>query len=92
MEGRNQPERSPNERDEVRTQSRDALLPHLARVNAAARKAAHTQFTALLHHVDMEALERAFRRNPPVRAALRGGVQVESSAYGQSYAQCLRAA
>jgi group II intron reverse transcriptase/maturase len=31
-------------------------------VNAAACKAAQTRFTALLHHVDVEALERSFRR------------------------------
>jgi RNA-directed DNA polymerase len=38
------------------------MPPNLARVNAAARKAAKTQFTALLHHVDEAALLRAFRR------------------------------
>jgi group II intron reverse transcriptase/maturase len=32
------------------------------RVNAAARRADQTRFTALLHHVDSAALERAFRR------------------------------
>jgi retron-type reverse transcriptase len=31
-------------------------------VNAAARSAVHTRFTALLHHIDAEALKRAFRR------------------------------
>jgi RNA-directed DNA polymerase len=38
------------------------MPPNLARVNAAARKAAKTRFTALLHHVDEAALLRAFRR------------------------------
>ena len=34
-----------------------------------------------------------FLREHPVRAALRGGVlRAENSGYGQSYAQCLRAA
>ncbi len=61
-EGRGQPGRIPGEGSKVRTQSRVALLPNLARVNAAARKAVQTRFTALLHHVDIAALERAFRR------------------------------
>jgi len=38
------------------------LPPHLARVNEAARRNRRTRFTALLHHVDVAALERAFRR------------------------------
>lgn len=38
------------------------LPPNLARVNAAARRAVHTRFNALLHHVDGAALERAYRR------------------------------
>ena len=61
-EGRDQPGRNPIERGEVRTQSRVALPSNLARVNAAADKAVQTRFTALLHHVDVEALERSFRR------------------------------
>jgi retron-type reverse transcriptase len=31
-------------------------------VNDAAKRSRQTRFTALLHHVDVEALERAFRR------------------------------
>ena len=61
-EGRGQPEGSLRERSRVRTQSRAALPSNLARVNVAAREAVQTRFTALLHHVDAEALERAFRR------------------------------
>src|SRR5436305_6418576 len=61
-EGRDQPGRSPCEVGRGRTQSRITLPPNLARVNAAARAAVQTRFTALLHHVDVEALERAFRR------------------------------
>jgi RNA-directed DNA polymerase len=61
-EGRDQPGRSPREGGRVRTQSRAALPVNLARVNAAAHAAVQTRFTALLHHVDVEALERAFRR------------------------------
>lgn len=61
-EGRGRPEETPRRAAEVRTQSRVALPPNLARVNAAARQAAQTRFTALLHHVNTAALERAFRR------------------------------
>ena len=45
-----------------RTQRWQHLRPDLARVNEAARRSGQTQFTALLHHVDVGALERAFRR------------------------------
>lgn len=38
------------------------MLPHLERINTAARKSAKTRFTALLHHVDEAALLRAFLR------------------------------
>jgi hypothetical protein len=38
------------------------LQPNLERVNEAARRSGQTRFTALLHHVDVAALERAFRR------------------------------
>lgn len=51
MEGRGQPEGSPREKARVRTQSRVALPPNLDRVNAAAKRAAQTRFTALLHHI-----------------------------------------
>jgi len=44
------------------TQRWRPLQPNLARVNEAARRSGQTRFTALLHHVDVEALERAFRR------------------------------
>ena len=46
----------------VRTQSRAALLPHLERVHEAARRDRRARFTALLHHVTVEALDRAFHR------------------------------
>ena len=61
-EGRGRPEGILRKEAGVRTQSRAALPPNLARVNAAAAKAAQTRFTALLHHVDTGSLERAFRR------------------------------
>src|SRR5271157_890804 len=44
------------------TQRWQPLQPNLARVNEAARRSGQTRFTALLHHVDVGALERAFRR------------------------------
>ena len=61
-EGRDQPEGTSRGGGRVRTQSRAALPFNLARVNAAARAAVQTRFSALLHHVDVDALERAFRR------------------------------
>ena len=62
VEGRGWREGSLLERAKVRTQSRVALPPHLQRVNEAARRDKRAQFTALLHHVDVAALARAFRR------------------------------
>ena len=50
------------EEAEDRTRSRSILPANLARVNDAAKRSRQTRFTALLHHVDVEALERAFRR------------------------------
>src|SRR5260221_5360294 len=38
------------------------LLPNFRRVNDAARRSGQTRFRALLRHVDVAALERAFRR------------------------------
>jgi retron-type reverse transcriptase len=52
------------------------LPPNLARVNAAARKAVQTRFTALLHHVDVEALERSFRRQQRRASAGVDGITV----------------
>ena len=45
-----------------RTQGRSFLSAKLARVNDAAKGSRQTRSTALLHHVDVEALKRAFRR------------------------------
>ncbi len=61
---------SAREERRVRTQSRVAWPANLARVNAAARKAVQTRFTALLHHIDLAAFERAFWRQK--RAASAG--------------------
>jgi RNA-directed DNA polymerase len=89
MEGRDQPERSPSERSEVRTQSRGALLPHLARVNAAARKAAHTQFTALAAPCRYRS---ARTRVPTAEAAASAGVDgITVADYEQNLASNLQA-
>jgi len=62
VEGRGRPEGNPLEKAGVRTQSRFALPLNLWRVYAAAKRNKQAQFTALMHHVDAAALERAFRR------------------------------
>ncbi len=80
-EGRGRPEGNPGVEAGGRTQSRIAYPPNLARVNAAARRAVHTQFTALLHHVDRAALERAFRRQRRQASAGVDGMTV--AAYEQ---------
>jgi group II intron reverse transcriptase/maturase len=87
-EGRDRPEENPNGKGRVRTQSRVTLLPHLERVNAAAHRAARARFTALLHHVDEAALERAFRRQKRRASAGVDGITV--SAYEQDLAANLR--
>ena len=77
-EGRDQPGRNLREPERGRTQSRTTLPPNLARVNAAARSAVQTRFTALLHHVDIEALARAFRRQKRQASAGVDGITVEA--------------
>jgi RNA-directed DNA polymerase len=61
VEGRGGPEGILRQKGEVRTQSR-ATEPGLAMVKEKARRERNARFTALLHHVDVAALERAFRR------------------------------
>jgi len=73
------------EREWVRTQSRINLPPNLIRVNEAAKRKGQCRFTALLHHVDEEALARAYRR---LRRAAAPGVDGMTVA---SYAQGLEA-
>ena len=87
-EGRDQPGGTSRVEAKVRTQSRAALPPHLARVNAAARQAAQTRFTALLHHVDIATLERAFRRQKRLASAGADGMTV--AAYEQDLEANLR--
>lgn len=52
------------------------MPPNLKRVNAAASQAPQTRFTALLHHVDEDALLRAFRRQRRQASAGVDGVTV----------------
>jgi RNA-directed DNA polymerase len=61
-EGRPRPLGTPGENGQVQTQSWNPLQSHLARVNDAAVRSRQTRFTALFHHLDVAALERAFRR------------------------------
>ena len=68
-EGRPRPEDDPSEEARDRTQGRASLPAGLERVQVAARHSRHTQFTALLHHVDEAALTRAFRRQRRVASA-----------------------
>ena len=62
MERRERQEGITTEQAKGQTQRWQPLLPNLRRVNEAARRSGQTRFTALLHHVDVAALERAFRR------------------------------
>jgi RNA-directed DNA polymerase len=70
--------RSQDEKREDRTQGRAYLPDHLVRVNDAAKRSRQTRFTALLHHVDVEALERAFRRLRGKAAPGVDGMTVET--------------
>ena len=73
-EGRPRPEGSPGGKAEVRTQGRATLPANLARVNEAARRGRQTQFTALMHHIDVEALRRSFQRQRKKASAGVDGV------------------
>jgi retron-type reverse transcriptase len=80
-------EGEPRENARVRTQSRVTLPSNLAWVNEAAWRDKSTRFTALLHHVDVRALERAFRR---LKRSAAPGVDGETVAsYEQGLAQNL---
>lgn len=86
-EGRGRPEGELREVARVRTQSRVTLPANLARVSEAARRYKGTRFTALLHHVDVAALERAFRR---LKRSAAPGVDGETVAsYEENLAQNL---
>jgi len=79
-EGRSRLKGICGEQAEVRTQGRVAFPAGLARVNEAAQRSRQTRFTALLHHVDVEALLRSFRRQRRRAATGIDGVTVEEYA------------
>jgi RNA-directed DNA polymerase len=86
-EGRGRPEGEPHEVGRVRTQSRVTLPANLARVSEAARRDKGARFTALLHHVNVASLERAFRR---LKRSAAPGVDGEMAAsYEENLAQNL---
>ena len=76
-EGRGRPGRILGERGEGWTLSRATLPTGFARVNATAHGAVRTRFTALLRHVDVEPLERAFWRQKRRASAGVDGITVE---------------
>lgn len=82
-EGRSQAQEKPNQMARVRTQGRSALPPNLVRVNEAAKKNKKTQFTALMHHVNLESLKRAFQG---LRREASAGVDGETvSSYERNF-------
>lgn len=81
MEKRGQLEGTQQEAAKGQTQRWQPLQPHLLRVNAVARRNGQTRFTALLHHVDVEALRRALKRQR--RAASPGVDRVTVDEYEQ---------
>ena len=82
MEKRDQLEGNPQETAKGQTQRWLPLLPHLLRVNTVARRSGQTRFNALLHHVDVAALRRAFQRQP--RAASPGVDRTTVDEYEQN--------
>ena len=82
MEKRERQDGITTEQAKGRTLRWQPLLPNLRRVNEAARRSGRTRFTALLHHVDVAALERAFRRQR--RAASPGVDGVTVAEYEQA--------
>src|SRR3954452_11733612 len=88
MEKRGRQEGITTEQAKGRTPRWQPLLPNLRRVNEAARRSGQTRFTALLHHVDVAALERAFRRQR--RAASPGVDRVTVDEYEQALEANLR--
>src|SRR3954451_8504205 len=72
MEKRGRQDGITTEQAKGRTQRWQPLLPNLQRVNEAARNSGQTRFTALLHHVDVAALERGRLREGARSYAKRG--------------------
>ena len=89
MEKRDRLKEITQETVESQMQGWQPSLPHLARVNEAARKHRELKFTNLLHHVNVAALERAFRRQRVAASAGIDGVTVK--AYRQDLERNLQA-
>ena len=87
-EGRPQPLGTPRAEQQVQTQSWAPLHANLVRVNDAAKRSRQTRFTALFHHLDIDALERAFRRLR--RRAAPGVDGMTMAAYEQGLGENLR--
>jgi RNA-directed DNA polymerase len=87
-EGRPQPLGTPRAEQQVQTQSWAPLPANLVRVNDAAKRSRQTRFTALFHHLDIDALERAFRRLR--RRAAPGADGMTIAAYEQGLGENLR--
>jgi RNA-directed DNA polymerase len=87
-EKRGQLEGKPQQAAQGQTRRWQPLLPHLLRVNAVARRSGQTRFTAVLHHVDVEALRRACKRQR--RAASPGVDRVTVDEYEQNLEENLR--
>ena len=81
VEGRGRPAGTTLEAAKSQTQRWQPLLPNLQRVNAAASATGRTRFTALLHHVDVAALERAFGRTPVSRGLRSAAAAVVDRVY-----------
>jgi len=78
VEGRDQPKGNSQGEAQDRTQSRRILPLNLMRVNEAAKRDRKARFTALLHHVDVWALLRAFHR---LKRRASAGVDGETVAH-----------
>ena len=78
VEGRGRLEGNSLEQAKVRTQSRGVLPPSLQRVNEVAKRDRRCRFTALMHHVDENALRRAFSRQKRSASAGVDGETVAS--------------
>src|SRR3954465_6220291 len=88
MEKRGRQDGITTEQAKGRTQRWQPLLPNLQRVNEAARNSGQPRFPALLHHGDVAALERAFRRQR--RAASPGMDRVTVDDYARELEANLR--
>ena len=87
MEGSGRLGGIPSERSQVRTQSRVAASNGLAAVRQAARQSKGVRFTALLHYLTVELLERSYfalKRN-----AAPGTDGVTWQAYGENLEETL---